>query len=259
MPKENSVVTFHDLILMTHPKIAVAGLGYHPLKLAIARLCFSMAAKVARKARVLACNSDATALNVAIHLGAERAKTRVVKLGIREDLEPKGRKWASDRLRIGYLGQLDKRKRVELLINAFKLSRIDAELCVAGIGADRDRLVSLAGADPRIKFLGLVPDDELCDFYNSLDVFCFPTAVEGFGLPILEAMACQKAVVVLEDAVIPLETKERCFRTDNLVNFFRNLPDFSFDGLEENYRFAKSHSWERCVDQYEQIYREISG
>ena len=177
----------------------------------------------------------------------------MIKLGIREDLEPRHKQ--DDVLRFGYLGQLDGRKRVDLVIKVFKAASADGELVIAGIGAEDSALRELAGVDRRIKFLGFVPDDSLVDFYNSLDYFIFPTRIEGYGLPMVEAMACRKPVVVLEDVIIPPEIKSRCTAVSRLEDFFSSLS--SRCDLEENYRFAKEHRWDKCVKAYEELYGRI--
>ncbi|WP_225370026.1 glycosyltransferase [Methanobrevibacter arboriphilus] len=58
-------------------------------------------------------------------------------------------------------------------------------------------------------FLGFISDEDMVDFYNSLDVFVFPTIMEGYGMPIVEAMACGKPVITLEDAYIPHDIKKK--------------------------------------------------
>ena len=52
----------------------------------------------------------------------------------------------------------------------------------------------------------LIPN--MNDFYNSLDLFVFPTSIEGYGMPIVEAMACGKPVITLEDAEIPSNLRQ---------------------------------------------------
>ena len=61
-----------------------------------------------------------------------------------------------------------------------------------------------------------IDDSKLGDFNNYLDVFVFPTWLEGHGLPIVEAMACKKPVIVLHDARIPWEIEGRCIIVEEL-------------------------------------------
>ena len=122
---------------------------------------------------------------------------------------------------------------------------------------DEDVLKKLAEGDSRIKFLGLIPDETLPDFYNSLDVFVFPTAIEGYGLPIVEAMACKKPVVVLDDAIIPWDVKRRCVIVDKLDYVLGNKEYLERIckgvDIEGNYTWAKEHDWDEAITQYEKL------
>ena len=58
-------------------------------------------------------------------------------------------------------------------------------------------------ADPAIRWLGRVDDDELIDHYRNATAFVFPSLYEGFGLPPLEAMACGCPVLLSNAASLP--------------------------------------------------------
>lgn len=60
-----------------------------------------------------------------------------------------------------------------------------------------------SGLSSRIRFTGFVPDSELLELYNGCDCFVFPSFYEGFGLPILEAMACGRAVACSNTSAMP--------------------------------------------------------
>ena len=60
-----------------------------------------------------------------------------------------------------------------------------------------------SGVADRIRFLGFVSDDDLLQLYNACEVFCFPSFYEGFGLPVLEAMACGAAVCCSNTSAVP--------------------------------------------------------
>lgn len=255
-----SVVTFHDIIPVTHPNLQGAGVGYSSLKTSIAKRYFSFACNQAVKCKYVVTVSEHVREEVIRVFGVEPTRVKVIKSGIREDLEPQPKK--DKKFRIGYLAQLDRRKRVDLLIGAFKKSDLD-ELVIGGKGLDEALLRQQAGDDPRIKFLGFIPDDKLVDFYNSLDVFVFPTAIEGYGLPIVEAMACRKPVVVLHDSIIPWEVKKRCIIVERLdyvlgnQSYLQNLCRYT--KIDNNYTWAKSHSWSKSVEEYVELYKEIAN
>ena len=253
------VATFHDIFPLTHPKLQGAGVGYSKVKTGIASWYFRFACECAVKCRYVVTVSEHVRDEVQRVFNMNSNKVRVIRSGIRSDLEPKSK---DGKARVGYLAQLDRRKRVDLLIDAFKKSDLD-ELVIGGRGLDEELLQQQAKDDKRIKFLGFIPDDELVDFYNSLDVFVFPTAIEGYGLPIVEAMACKKPVVVLRDAIIPLDVKSRCFIADclesilchpRLIEVLHNVVN-----IEDNYKWAKSHNWDDSINQYVELYEQIAS
>lgn len=261
-PKERSVVTFYDLIPLKYPERCGAGLGGSGWKNTIGRIYFKWASSISAKASRVVCISEETKKDVMEVFGTDEKKISVIRLGIRPDLEPQESEAKGlHNLTIGYLGQLDRRKRVDLLIRKFRRSRLDAQLVIGGIGIDEPELITLAGSDKRISFEGFVPDSFLPTFYNSLDVLVFPTWVEGYGLPPVEAMACKKPVVVLDDAIIPWEVKKRCIITKDLGLLFSNegylRGQIASVDIEGNYAWAKSHDWKECVDRYIGVYKEV--
>jgi glycosyltransferase involved in cell wall biosynthesis len=261
LPKDRSIVMIHDLFTTTDLERVGAGMGYSRWKKFIGAKYFSLGSNMASKCRFVVCNSEKTKQDILEHIKVSESKIKVIKLGISKDLEPAPKK---DKVfRIGTLSQLDKRKRIDLLINQFRASKIDGELVVAGQGKDRLLLEKLINGDSRIKLVGFVPDSKMADFFNSLDIFAFPTWIEGLGLPIIEALSCRKPVVVLSDAIMPDEVKSRCIVVDNFTDAFKNMTHLEnlikLPNYNDNYRFAKGHSWDSCVESHIKLYQEIAG
>jgi glycosyltransferase involved in cell wall biosynthesis len=259
LPKDKSIVTYHDLFQITNPDRLGGGMGYNPAKRLIGTKYFELACRVSSRAKRLVCVSEQTKSNVVRFLKVPEDKIRVIKSGIPKVLSPENKK--DKTFRIGYLGMLDRRKRVNLLIDAFINSKIDADLVIGGGGLDEGILKERSKLNTRIKFLGSIQEEYLNKFYNSLDLFVFPTWLEGYGLPMVEAMACKKPIIVLHDALIPDEVKNRCIIIDNLEALFKNtnqlLNKIKEVDLESNYKFAKEHDWDKAVDQYIKVYQEI--
>jgi glycosyltransferase involved in cell wall biosynthesis len=100
------------------------------------------------------------------------------------------------------VGRLEPRKNLERLIRAFlevrrKLDR-NLELVVAGQEDFRFESIhreAERGPDKAVRFLGPVPDEDLPVLYNLAKVLAYPSLAEGFGMPVLEAMACGTPVV----------------------------------------------------------------
>ena len=134
---------------------------------------------------------------------------------------------------------------------------VDGELLIAGGGLDRALLESQAGNDLSIRFLGVIPNSNLRSYYTNLSVFVSPTANEGWGLSLVEAMACKIPCLVLADAALPEEIKSRCVVTDDLAGTIRNWKRPAQGIIDSNYVWAKGFTWEKCVGEYEKLYREI--
>lgn len=100
-----------------------------------------------------------------------------------------------------FLGRLVAYKRVDLLIEAMRA--IDATLLVVGDGPERptlERLVRHADLQRKVVFVGSVANDQRSSYYHAADVFVLPSATraEGFGIAMLEAMACGTPAVCTE-------------------------------------------------------------
>jgi glycosyltransferase involved in cell wall biosynthesis len=110
------------------------------------------------------------------------------------------------------VGDLQPRKNHVGLIEAFAglihaHPELPHELVLAGketwfVRRVRDAARNSGVAD-RIRFLGFVSDNDLLHLYNACELFCFPSFYEGFGLPVLEAMACGAAVACSNTSAIP--------------------------------------------------------
>jgi len=106
------------------------------------------------------------------------------------------------------LGTLEPRKNLVGLLHAFaKLRKPRPPLYVAGgsgwhVSPIYDTVRQLELTDD-VHFLGFVPEDELPRWYNAARLFAFPSLYEGFGLPVLEAMACGAPVITSTAASLP--------------------------------------------------------
>jgi glycosyltransferase involved in cell wall biosynthesis len=109
------------------------------------------------------------------------------------------------------VGTLEPRKNLSLLVESFALLRKwkidDYRLVIAGEkGWKYDqifRTVRDLGLEDEVRFLGYVPTEDLPLLYRGAELFVYPSLYEGFGVPILEAMACGCPVVASDRASIP--------------------------------------------------------
>jgi glycosyltransferase involved in cell wall biosynthesis len=256
IPKKKGIVTFHDLIPWLHLDEIETHYTSGPLRpfnRFFSRNYFAMASKIAAGCRTIVCTSTSTRNEIIENLHVPERRIKIIRYGIDNKFKP-GIK-PDEIFRIGTLSYLDPRKRIDLLIKAFLDADVKGELVIGGRGTDYNRLKELSRNDPRIKFLGFVPDDRLPEFYNSLDAFVFPTKVEGYGLPIVEAFACQKPVIVLKDAFMPEDIKSHCTILVNLSEYMTSLKHNC--DIESNYQFSRLHDWDKIVEQYIELYKEM--
>lgn len=120
--------------------------------------------------------------------------------------------------------------------------------------------------DRRIIRLGFIPKDDLVAIYNLATVYCQPSFYEGFGLPILEAMACGCPVITTKEGSLPEVGGEACFYVDaydqnkiangiNEVLRDKKLRDqLSQNGILQ----AKKFSWEKTAKKTIEVYEKTN-
>jgi glycosyltransferase involved in cell wall biosynthesis len=108
------------------------------------------------------------------------------------------------------VGRLEPRKNLERLIRAFDRvrRRMDPGLELVIVGKEDFRHEAIHREAERlpagtVRFLGPVPDEDLPALYNLASVLAYPSLVEGFGMPVLEAMACGTPVVASPRGALP--------------------------------------------------------
>jgi glycosyltransferase involved in cell wall biosynthesis len=110
-----------------------------------------------------------------------------------------------DRPVILFVGKLSKRRNLPNLVRAVASLRSDHVLALAGedhVGLSLDEIGREAGIGDRLRVLGFVPDDDLPALYRAAQVFVYPSDYEGFGIPVLEAMAAGTPAVTLDNSAL---------------------------------------------------------
>ena len=197
------------------------------------------------RADVIMANSTQTAEELVSLLNVDRRKIVVDDLGI----DSKFRKMNVKKINaIGYFGGFNRRKRVEKLILDFLGSEIGNKipLIIYGDNEDYPRLKAKYGGSPNIIFKGKIPESEIVKTINSFNYFVYPSSYEGFGLPLLEAVACGVPSFVYKDAVIPKEVKKYAVeieKIDDLLGYDYKKLAQDFNKL--SIKAKKEFSWDR--------------
>ena len=214
-PRVPSVVTIHDLIPMLLPAYRGS---------AKVRAYTWLAALAARRVQAIIADSLASQRDIVrlLHIPAERV--RVIYLAADERYRPvtDAAVLAAVRARYGlpeqfvlYLGGFDQRKNVSNLLLAYtRVARgmgPDCALIIAGrppagksaLFPDVRQLVKELKLEPSVDFLGEVAEDDKPALYTLAACFAWPSRYEGFGLPVLEAMACGTPVVAGNRGSLP--------------------------------------------------------
>jgi glycosyltransferase involved in cell wall biosynthesis len=186
------VVTLHDLAFVHNPhQFTRHGVRIFKRSLELTK----------RHADLVLCCSQAT-MDDCLRAGINASRLRHVPLGVdieHATLDDVARVRALYRLPERYLlfvGTVEPRKNLSGLAQAIALLDEPVPLVVAGSEGWGD-----AGADLRddVSFLGYVPNEDLWALYAGAMVFCYPSNLEGYGLPVLEAMAQGTPVVTSAD------------------------------------------------------------
>ncbi|MGD2144883.1 MAG: glycosyltransferase family 4 protein [Anaerolineae bacterium] len=188
------------------------GLPYHSnWRSLMLRLIYYSAARwlmetpAANRAGHLLAASQAAADEFMAHYGVQAERMTVVPLGIDldrfnpQDAEGlRARLGLQERRLLLYVGFCTPRKGLDYLAQAMRFLPPDVQLLLVGRWETNYRSKfyrALGTASDRVVELGYVSDEELPNYYALADLFVFPTLLEGFGLPLVEAMACGTPVV----------------------------------------------------------------
>ncbi|HUT02931.1 MAG TPA: glycosyltransferase family 1 protein [bacterium] len=270
------VISIHDINHLLFPEL---------LRSKTARLyAKSMLRLATRVADRIITASNTSKAEIVKHLHVPEDKISVIYNGVAEIFKPQPPEEVIQRLKtdyaieppyILYVGSLREHKNVARLLEAFKNLKMSLEcdhsLVIVGDHPKQravlENYVKRNRLAQSVRFLGAVPHDKLPVLYSGAHLFVFPTLYEGFGLPVLEAMACGVPVCasdihalreVAGDAAAFFRPYEPLDMADVMASVIMD-PDI-YDALKENgLQRASTFSWRRTAEQTLAVYQEVLG
>jgi glycosyltransferase involved in cell wall biosynthesis len=236
------VLTIHDLGVLRHPKT------FNRWTRTYSRLLLPRLARAA--ARVIAV-SDFTAREAIELLGLDEERVRVIPHGVEAPFVPDGP--AAEGEYVLAVGTLEPRKNLGRLAEAARLAGV--ELRIAGApGWGRVEVSSL----------GFVDDAELARLYRGAGALIYPSLYEGFGLPVLEAMASGTPVVtsigtapaeLADGAAVLVDPLDPEAIAEGIREALRRRDELRAAGLER----ARAFTWESAARATVEVYREAAA
>jgi glycosyltransferase involved in cell wall biosynthesis len=267
-----SVVTLHDL----------AFLLYRNTHTAASRAYYAATGESVRRAERVIAVSQRTASDAVRLLGVDPSRIRVVHEAAAPGFSPRPRDGLA-RLaeRFGFdpdprrpyalfVGTLEPRKNLPLLLEAFAELRrhVDAQLLVVGARGWLDEPIfavhARTGVGNAARFLGSLGEEDLAVLYSHAGVFVLPSLYEGFGLPVLEAMACGAPVVcsnagplpeVAGDAAVLLKPQDARVWAAAMLGVLTNSAD-SNELRQRGFARVKMFSWDAAARATREVYHE---
>lgn len=253
----NSVVTIHDLIHLRYPehfKLQVGPYYRSVVKLACAR------------AKRVITDDERTVGDLSELLGVDPAKIRVIPLGVDERFAQPAVAHTGRNPYLLYVGNHREHKDLPTLFKAWSAlaPRYALDLYLTGPDDFGGALQHFSAGERSIVALGDVPTAELAAYYAGARALVQPALREGFGLPMLEAMAAGCPVVACEDALpsilapaaLTFRARDASALSSALVRLFEE------EGLRERLiergrSAAQQLTWDRCARATADVYREV--
>ncbi len=265
-----AVVTIHDVGYLWHRD------AYRPLDWLLLHLGTLWNA---RKARRIIADSQATARDLTNHFGVAPERLRVAYLGGPrvEDVPPQPEILARYGLPPHYflfVGTLQLRKNVARLIRAFaQVAHQDPDVVLALGGKLGPRagalheLIGQLGLSNRVRWLGYLPDADRPSLYAGAAAFVFPSLYEGFGIPVLEAMAWGAPVIASNTSSLPEVVGDAGLLVDpyDIDGLAQAMAEVLTDSrlrerlLVAGRRRAATFSWDRCASEVEAAFADALG
>lgn len=250
-----TVSTFHDLFVLT---------GDYSTPEFRTRFAAQAREAAARSDAIIAV-SEFTAAQIEEHLAFPRSRIRVIPHGV-EIPEVH----ANRENMVLFVGAIQRRKNVARLVDAFERMPLGWRLTIAGAadGFGAGQELSAVENSPRrdaIDVLGYVSRSALEDLYRRARIFAFPSLDEGFGMPVLEAMAHGVAVITSSRSALPEVAGDAAllvdpFDSDAIAGALGRLAEDGMlreDLIRRGLERARQFTWPSAIERTWNVYHEV--
>jgi alpha-1,3-rhamnosyl/mannosyltransferase len=265
-----AIVTLHDLIPMRYPAYFTA----------VQRLVFAMAVRLAMRTATTIADSQATANDLIALWPRPKSDPIIITPAADETFCPQPpervaalrAKFNLPEQYILYFGSNKPHKNLTRLVDAWgRLPKQSIPLIIAGFWDERfpeaRQLAEQRSGDDSIRFLGPVVEADVPALYSGAYFFIFPSEYEGFGLPVLEAMACGTAVACSNRSSLPEIGEEAAAYFDpndvhSIAATIHRLladPDLLAHHRRQSPCQAARFTWHAAAEQTLTLYRRLSG
>ncbi len=280
LPKQRAVVTCHDTDAF---RCLVEPAGSLPMR-ARQHIARNLLSGLQRAAHVI-CDSSATADDLLFHGWTQPEQTSVVNLGVDRAFSPVDDPdadqqieqllaSASGRIKLLHVGSAVPRKRIDVLLQVLaQIKRDIPNTMLVRVGgpltAPQRALASRLGVESSVLALPFLTTRQLAAVYRKCTLLILPSEREGFGLPLLEAMACGLPVVASDipalrevggNAALYSAVGDIQSLCQNAVKIIGATETQSADMLmrrDARLRQAKQFSWEKCACETATIYEKV--
>ena len=269
------VTTCHDLTFLSHPQFHLPSNN--------ARCTKGMLEALLDDAHFL-CVSQHTRSELGKRLGVPERQTSVIYEGAGDVFQPRDRRRAARRLRRSLdidgayllcIGRLEPRKNLVRLLQAYdglpEPLRARTSLLFAGPegwrNEDMRRYLANRRSAGTVRMLGFVPEDIQADLYAAAAAFVYPSLAEGFGLPVLEALACGAAVAASGSTALPEVAGDAALYfdptdTDDMRSVLERLLTEPAEAEKLRVRAverAAQFTWEKAARETLELYERLGG
>ncbi len=278
VPSIATVAMLHDLIPLRHPE------AHFPWRRFDQRVGYARYLRLLQRADRLVVNSEATKRDAVERLRIPSERVTVTPLAVDErrfyprsprEIDAVVHRYELRRPYMLHVGASTYHKNSDRILRAFERFGATADgrehaLYIVGrwtpraLAALHHSYPALIGAG-RLRVLGFVPDDDLPALYGGADALVYPSLIEGFGLPVLEAMRCGTPVITSINSSLPEVGGTAALYVDPLdleaiaaaLQRLSAEPALRADLAARGLRQAAHFTWVRTAEATLQVYREL--